>query len=69
MTCSIRLILLIAFSLLTTTFSASSFAEKKSKQPAIKNVVFLISDDLKASTLGCYGDKHLVCSFAAVVYV
>tara|TARA_Y100001934_G_scaffold177393_1_gene210037 strand:- start:1498 stop:2916 length:1419 start_codon:yes stop_codon:yes gene_type:complete len=26
-------------------------------KPAIRNVLFLISDDLKASTLGCYGDK------------
>ncbi|MFT5413022.1 MAG: iduronate 2-sulfatase, partial [Verrucomicrobiales bacterium] len=23
----------------------------------IKNVLFLISDDLRADTLGCYGDK------------
>ncbi|PHS00304.1 MAG: iduronate-2-sulfatase [Blastopirellula sp.] len=53
-----RLTLLLTFSLLATTFSTSSFAAEKSKQPAIKNVVFLISDDLKASTLGCYGDKH-----------
>ncbi len=27
-------------------------------QPKIKNVVFMISDDLKASVLGCYGDPH-----------
>ena len=27
------------------------------EKPAIRNVLFLISDDLKASTLGCYGDK------------
>lgn len=26
-------------------------------KPSIRNVLFLISDDLKASTLGCYGDK------------
>ncbi|NND98112.1 MAG: sulfatase [Pirellulaceae bacterium] len=26
-------------------------------KPAIKNVVFIVSDDLKASVLGCYGDK------------
>ena len=24
---------------------------------AIKNVLFIVSDDLKASVLGCYGDK------------
>jgi iduronate 2-sulfatase len=27
------------------------------EEPAIKNVLFLISDDLKASVLGCYGDR------------
>ena len=27
------------------------------ESPVIKNVVFIISDDLKASVLGCYGDK------------
>ncbi len=26
-------------------------------KPAIRNVLFIISDDLKASVLGCYGDK------------
>jgi iduronate 2-sulfatase len=26
-------------------------------RPAIKNVLFIVSDDLKASVLGCYGDK------------
>jgi len=26
-------------------------------EPAIKNVLFVISDDLKASVLGCYGDQ------------
>ncbi len=28
-----------------------------SAEPAVKNVVFIISDDLKASVLGCYGDR------------
>jgi iduronate 2-sulfatase len=27
-------------------------------EPAIKNVLFIVSDDLKASVLGCYGDKQ-----------
>ena len=31
---------------------------------AIKNVLFIISDDLKASVLGCYGDN--VCKTAKV---
>ncbi len=25
--------------------------------PKVENVLFIISDDLKASVLGCYGDK------------
>lgn len=29
----------------------------RAAQPAVKNVLFIISDDLKASVLGCYGDK------------
>jgi iduronate 2-sulfatase len=36
------------------TFGCMAAAPDK---PAIRNVLFLISDDLKASTLGCYGDK------------
>lgn len=39
------------FILLFTCFSSAEEAKE------IKNVLFLISDDLKASTLGCYGDK------------
>jgi iduronate 2-sulfatase len=31
--------------------------EATASEPRIKNVLFLISDDLKASVLGCYGDK------------
>jgi iduronate 2-sulfatase len=33
----------------------STFAQKA--KPAIKNVLMIVSDDLKASVLGCYGDK------------
>lgn len=36
-----------------------SYAEQPTAKPEIKNVVLIISDDLKASVLGCYGD--LVC--------
>ena len=41
----------------TFLFILSNSATAGDKQPAIKNVVFIISDDLKASVLGCYGDK------------
>ncbi|QDT08466.1 Choline-sulfatase [Planctomycetes bacterium K23_9] len=40
--------------LLIAMCSLSTFAN----EPKIKNVVFIISDDLKASVLGCYGDPH-----------
>ena len=33
----------------------SAYAE--ASPPKIKNVLFIVSDDLKASVLGCYGDK------------
>ncbi len=32
-------------------------ANAKESSPKIKNVLFIVSDDLKASVLGCYGDK------------
>ncbi len=32
-------------------------AVAKDTQPTVKNVLFVVSDDLKASVLGCYGDK------------
>lgn len=34
----------------------SAFNKAAAQEPAIKNVLFIISDDLKASVLGCYGD-------------
>ena len=34
-----------------------SFGALLAKEKKITNVLFLISDDLKASVLGCYGDK------------
>jgi len=36
-------------------FCRSANAEES--PPQIKNVLFIVSDDLKASVLGCYGDK------------
>ena len=49
----LRLMLLpLAFVFLT---SKSTTAQNSS--PPIKNVLFIISDDLKASVLGCYGDR------------
>lgn len=43
----------LAILLLTSLTSITSFAA----EPKIKSVLFLISDDLRASTLGCYGDQ------------
>ena len=37
-------------------FSATAESEPRSGA-AIRNVLFIVSDDLKASVLGCYGDK------------
>jgi iduronate 2-sulfatase len=36
---------------------ADATAQIESAQAGIKNVLFIISDDLKASVLGCYGDQ------------
>lgn len=44
------LTLLLAISHLCTAQAADDM-------PAIRNVLFIIADDLKASVLGCYGDK------------
>ena len=50
--CALTLILLLA--------SSRAFAAPWAPATArIKNVLFLISDDLKASTLGCYGDPFV----------
>lgn len=37
-----------------TTRLSKAFAEEP---PAIRNILFIVSDDLKASVLGCYGDE------------
>lgn len=38
------------------TIGSSSAAAPQNDSPKIKNVLFIVSDDLKASVLGCYGD-------------
>lgn len=47
------LILLIVFSIPCFT----SIGKADNEKTSVKNVLFIISDDLKASVLGCYGDK------------
>lgn len=43
---------------LTVLLAISSLATAAPKQnAAIRNVLFIVSDDLKASVLGCYGDR------------
>ncbi|MGI9429215.1 MAG: sulfatase [Bythopirellula sp.] len=43
--------------LLLVCFAEVTAADPTSKPaPAIKNILFIVSDDLKASVLGCYGD-------------
>jgi len=44
------------FSLLVFVLSVTSLAADAPRSP-ITNVLFIISDDLRASALGCYGDK------------
>ncbi|MGB1931305.1 MAG: sulfatase-like hydrolase/transferase, partial [Mariniblastus sp.] len=44
---------------LITVHASIGLAENQGTKPQIKNVVLIVSDDLKASVLGCYGD--LVC--------
>ena len=43
--------------LLVATFGTVRPAKSDDSSPTIKNVLFIVSDDLKASVLGCYGDK------------
>ena len=47
----LRFLLVLLSLLFGLHFSAAA-------EPKKKNVLFLVSDDLKASVLGCYGDKH-----------
>ncbi len=47
----IRLVSVIALAALALTPGRTTAAE-----PAVRNVLFLVSDDLKASVLGCYGN-------------
>lgn len=46
----------LAFMLLVS-IPLSPFATAD-RPPSVKNVLFVVSDDLKASVLGCYGDRH-----------
>lgn len=48
---------LALFLCLVTVFGVSQTAHAEQDSPGIKNVLFIVSDDLKASVLGCYGDK------------
>ena len=42
-----------------TPFGRSTYAkENSSDSPKIQHVLFLVSDDLKASALGCYGNTQ-----------
>jgi iduronate 2-sulfatase len=50
-----RFFLSLAALVIACLTAVSSLAED-ARQP-IKNVLFIISDDLRANTLGCYGDK------------
>lgn len=50
---------IVLISGLVALHAGNSFANNVETTPEIKNVVLIVSDDLKASVLGCYGD--LVC--------
>ena len=54
-----QLILMSAFALLGAAWSQQLHAGNAAKAaaPAIKNVLFIVSDDLKAGVLGCYGNE------------
>ena len=45
--------ILPCFVMLLVTLYTSVFA---AEPPKVKNVLFIVSDDLKASVLSCYGD-------------
>jgi iduronate 2-sulfatase len=46
----------LSYAFAPTVATAEDAEDNGSSQPAIRNVLFIISDDLKASVLGCYGD-------------
>ena len=48
----------IAFFLLAVAVNRTSSADEPPARTQIRNVLFIISDDLKASVLGCYGDPR-----------
>ena len=45
---------LAALAFVTSLLAGSSFA---ADEPRVRNVLFIVSDDLKASVLGCYGNE------------
>ena len=49
--------LVLAICCLGAAIATDSATAAPRRKAAIKNVLFIISDDLKASVLGCYGDK------------
>lgn len=46
-----------ALLLLAVLLASPALRAEPPSAPAVRNVLFLISDDLKASVLGCYGDR------------
>ncbi len=50
--------LLLASTVLAEPAGESAGEEGEASPPTIRNVLFVVSDDLKASVLGCYGDPH-----------
>lgn len=57
--CSLRSILFLLIFSMGALNVGIGYADQPPAKPKIQNVVLIISDDLKASVLGCYGD--LVC--------
>ena len=63
MRANLRILLGCVFLFCLSGFSVSANEQRseltgKVNSAKIKNVLFIISDDLKASVLGCYGDRH-----------
>ena len=47
----------VAFTILASALCFALITTAVAGEPKIRNVLFIVSDDLKASVLGCYGDK------------
>ena len=52
-----RSLIRLALVFLASTLCVSHMTAADAGEPRIRNVLFIVSDDLKASVLGCYGDK------------